>query len=270
MRSSLKICYECAVRGDALTKEEVEYAYCAVLQYDGRNYHGWQRLRDHPTLQAATELAIEGAFARRAAVAAAGRTDRGAHAEGQVVSFCLSEELAPEAVADALNQRLPPDIRVLHARAVPSSFHARTSALGKVYQYRIASAVKISSEQRGRVWHLPKQLDIKRMQQAAQALVGRQDFASFATKSRFARGPTIRELHEASVAESNDLVVVQLHADSFLYHMVRNVVRALVKVGEGRFEPERIAEILAARDRAASPGSAPASGLYLMRVIYEA
>lgn len=252
----------------AAVSDEIEYAYRATLRYDGRNYYGWQRLRDKPTLQGATESALEQALGQRVAVAAAGRTDRGAHAEGQVISFRLSKHLPADELADMLAQHLADDIQLIEADNVPLTFHARTSAVAKVYQYRIVSTAKISHQQEGRVWHLPKRLDVGKMQEAARRLVGQQDFASFATKSRFAKGPTLRDLQEATVNQGDDALVLQFRADSFLYHMVRNMVRALAKVGEGRFGPERISEILAAKDRAASPGSAPASGLYLMRVIY--
>lgn len=257
-----------AVSEEGQQAERIEHAYRAVLRYDGRNYYGWQRLRDKPTLQEAVESAVEGAFGQRVAVAAAGRTDRGAHAEGQVISFRLSKHLPAEELADVLAQHLADDIQLIEADNVPLTFHARSSAVAKIYQYRIVSSPKVSPQQEGRVWHLPKRLDVEKMQQAARRLLGQQDFASFATKSRFAKGSTLRDLQEASVNQSDDALVLQFRANSFLYHMVRNMVRALAKVGEGRFSPERISEILAAKDRAASPGSAPASGLYLMRVIY--
>ncbi len=249
--------------------ESAAHGYRVVLRYDGRGYYGWQRLRDHPTIQAALERAITRAFGEGAPVIGAGRTDRGAHAEGQVAGFHLSQEVSPEKVIAGLNLHLPADIRVLAADAVPLAFHARTSALGKIYHYRIATRAKLLPEDVGRVWHLPrKALDVPAMAAAARGLMGAHDFATFATKSRFARGTTVRNLEEASVGHDGEDVVFQFQAESFLYHMVRNVVRALFKVGEGRWTPERVAEILAAHDRAASPGSAPASGLYLMRVIY--
>ena len=251
-----------------VSTESSHYAYCAVLQYDGRNYYGWQRLREHPTLQAAVELAIERSFAQRVLVVGAGRTDRGAHAEGQVVGFRLTEQHAAAAVAETLNRQLPDDIRVTECRDVPASFHARNSAIGKIYEYRIITTPQLPSAKAGRVWHLPGQLDVMLMRQAARALVGRRDFASFATKSRLARGSSIRHLQQATIDEHGSEIVLQFCADSFLYHMVRNIVRALVKVGQGRVAPDRIAGILTAGDRAASPGSAPASGLYLMQVIY--
>jgi tRNA pseudouridine38-40 synthase len=257
-----------AVPGETQSSGPDEHAYCAVLQYDGRNFYGWQRLRDHPTIQAELELALEGAFARRVAAVGAGRTDRGAHAEGQVAGFRLIQEHPPETVAAALNQRLPPQIRVVEARRVALSFHACTSAVGKRYQYRIDTAEELASSRAGRVWQLPERLDLASMQRAAHLLLGQQDFASFATKSRFARGSTVRELQEAAVSQRGDAFVFEFQASSFLYHMVRNIVRALVKVGQGRYAPEQITTILAARDRAASPGSAPASGLYLMQVFY--
>lgn len=243
--------------------------YRVILSYDGRSYFGWQRLRDKPTIQGALEAAIATAFGESVAVEGAGRTDRGAHAEGQVATFRLQAGLPAEELRTRLNEALPADIRIVDAAVAEAGFHARTSAISKDYAYRIANREQIRDELAGRVWHLRRgTLDTAAMAAALPSLVGRHDFASFATPSKHARGPTVRHMRACELEVSGDVIVLRFHADSFLTHMVRNIVRAVVKVGEGRYRPERIAEILRAANRAASPGSAPASGLYLMKVHY--
>ncbi len=243
-------------------------SYSLVIEYDGRGFYGWQRLRDKPTVQAALEAAVEAAFGERVAVQGAGRTDRGAHALGQVAGIRLAAQVAPDDLVAALNAALPGSVRVKGARIVPDSFHPRTSATAKEYEYRIANAPEIREGLAGRVWHVPGRLDGPSIREALPRLIGRHDFATFATRTRFGQKSTVRELRTAELEVEGDRLVFRFVANSFLYHMVRNMVRLLVKVGEGRVEPGRVAAVLAARDRAASPGSAPASGLYLVQVFY--
>lgn len=245
------------------------HPYSLIVAYDGRAYHGWQRLKEHPTIQGAIEDAIERAFKERTLVQGAGRTDRGAHAEGQCAGFRLSQDIPPEDVHRRLNEELPQDIRIREARRVPATFHARTSATAKRYEYRIANSPEISEELIGRVWHVPGELDVDPMRDAVRLLIGTHDFASFATKPKHRKRSTVCRISDAGVRTEEDRrITFHFQADSFLMHMVRNIVRALVKVGEGRYEAQHIGEILAARQRSASPGSAPASGLYLVRVYY--
>jgi tRNA pseudouridine38-40 synthase len=242
--------------------------YRLTVAYDGRDFYGWQRLKDKPTVQAALEAAVEAAFTERVPVRGAGRTDRGAHAEGQVAGVRLSGAIPPEEVVERLGKALPPSIRVLSADVVPDSFHVRTDATSKDYEYRILNRPELPPELDRRVWHVPEPLDLAAMQTSIEALVGRHDFASFATRPRFEQRSTTCTIASAEVESVDDRVVFRFTADRFLMHMVRNIARAIAKVGEGRYQPSQIAEILAARSRAASPGSAPASGLYLMRVYY--
>lgn len=239
-----------------------------VVAYDGRGWFGWQRLADKPTIQAALENAITEVYGERTAVHGAGRTDRGAHAEGQAASFVLATPVSADVLSAALNAQLPRAIRICEVQAVAASFHARESAVAKTYEYRIDLRANVSKELEGRVWHAPGRLDVEAMKQAAPALVGRHDFASFATKPRFKQKSTVRTMHAVAIESDAEQVTLRFEADGFLNHMVRNLVRALVKVGEGRYPPERIQAILEAKTRAASPGSAPASGLYLMQVSY--
>lgn len=249
-------------------ERDSEHPYCCVVRYDGRKFFGWQRLKDKPSVQGALEQALVEALGERVKIQGAGRTDRGAHAEGQVIGFRLATAYDPDQIVRAMNEVLPEEIRILMGRAVPEGFHVRESAVGKRYEYRILTSAELPADLSGRVWHATRPLDLAAMQAALPALVGRHDFASFASKPRFEQKSTVRLLSEAAVEREGDLLTFTFEADGFLYHMVRNLVGAVAKVGEGRLRPEQIGQILSARDRAASPGSAPASGLYLMEVSY--
>ncbi len=245
--------------------------YRLTIRYDGRNYLGWQRHGDDPTIQGALEQAITAVFGVRSPIQGSGRTDRGAHALGQVASVRLPSDLDldPAAVAVALNMELAEGIEVCSAEPAPDDFHARMSATSKRYRYVIWNAERCPQEEVGLVWHIPGALDVQSMRQACPALLGRHDFASFATRPNFKQKSTVRELTDVALTHDAPRIELAFSADGFLYKMVRNIVRTLVKVGEGRYEPSDLPAILAARDRAAAPGTAPASGLYLDEVFYD-
>lgn len=244
--------------------------YRLDLAYDGRAYYGWQRLADKPTVQGAIEDAITACFDVYTAVYGSGRTDRGVHAEGQVASVTLPHELDPGAAEAALRSALPADIQLLSLRAAPG-FHALESATAKTYRYEIWNAPECPPDRVGRVWHVKGKLDVDAMVPACRVFEGCHDFASFATKPKFKQATTVRTVHSidlrhsTTVPEQLDFV---LRADGFLWKMVRNIVRAIVKVGEGRSSTDQLVEILAAKNRHAAPGTAPASGLYLESVEY--
>lgn len=237
-----------------------------TLTYDGRDYYGWQRHGENPTIQGALEDAVQEAFGVRSLIEGAGRTDRGAHANGQVATVLLPAALTPDMVVAGLNAVLPDDIGVLDAARAPADFHARRSATGKTYRYAIWNARDCPVEHVGLVWHIPGALAIAPMRSACAHFVGEHDFASFAKKPNYARASTVRRLDVAALRHDAPVIEITLRADGFLYKMVRNIVRTLVKVGEGRFAPDDMPRLLAARDRKAAPGTAPASGLYLDRV----
>lgn len=246
-----------------------QHGYRLTLAYDGRGYYGWQRLADKPTIQAALENVAASAWGEKVMMQGAGRTDRGVHAEGQVASFQLSQDIDPKDMVHAFNEALPDDIRVVDADRVPPSFHARMAAIGKEYVYLIWTETEIPPEMDGRAWHVPRALDVSAMQEAATHFAGRHDFASFATRTAYKPKSTERVVEHALVEPCEEVIRFVVQADSFLNHMVRNMVRALVNVGEGRFAPKDITRILEARNRSASPGSAPPAGLYLMHVFFE-
>lgn len=243
--------------------------YRLTLSYDGRPYFGWQRHRDNPTIQGALEGAIEAAFGVRSAVQGSGRTDRGAHANGQVATVALPTGLEADRALEALNTQLPGDIRILEVAAAPPGFHARDAATSKTYRYVIWNAPECPENRVGRVWHIPNSLDIDAMRAACPAFLGQLDFASFATKPNFKQATTVRHLQHIELSAEAPLIEITMRADGFLYKMVRNIVRAIVKVGEGRTSLVQLNQIIAAKDRSAAPGTAPASGLYLEAVAYD-
>ncbi len=242
-----------------------------LIRYDGRPFFGWQRHGEHPTVQGSLEKAIERTLGQRTTVRGSGRTDRGAHACGQVASFELNEKVEGEASLHALRQlnaALPSGIEIMEIRPAVEDFHACDTAIAKRYRYEISCLARLPSALDGRVWHLRSQVDPTMMAAACKILVGRHDFASFATASNFKPSSTTRTIFHAALQRAGPRIRLEFCGDGFLYKMVRNLVRALVKVGEGRSTIDEFHGILAAKDRGAAPGTAPASGLYLDHVFY--
>jgi len=163
---------------------------------------------------------------------------------------------------------LPEGVSVRDVRLADREFHARMSAVGKRYVYTIHNEQDLPAEARGRVWHVPEPLDVEAMRACLDVFVGEHDFASFATKANHARKTTVRTVSSFTLEHDGPRIILRIEADGFLYKMVRNLVRAITKVGEGRWTLERLREILVAQDRQAAPGTAPASGLCLEEVFY--
>ena len=242
--------------------------YKLTLEYDGRGFVGWQRQDNGPSVQEALEDAIEAFSGERVATVAAGRTDSGVHALGQVAHFELAKTREPGVVRDALNHQLRDRmVSVLAAEAVDGDFHARFSAVERVYRYRIVNRRSPLALDAGRAWWAPKPLDAEAMRAAAQILVGEHDFSSFRASHCQAESP-VRTLDELAVERRGDEVAVTARSRSFLHHQVRNMVGTLVLVGEGKWRAEDVAAAHAARDREAGGPTAPADGLYLVAVHY--
>jgi tRNA pseudouridine38-40 synthase len=242
--------------------------YRLTFAYDGRAFMGWQRHGDQRTVQGVLESAILAALGNAVVVQGAGRTDRGAHAEGQVVSVALPAGLALGDLQSRLEAELPSDLELRDVAEAEVAFHARTSAIAKTYGYRIWNAEDCPESELGRVWNSPRTLDLQGMREAATVLLGEHDFASFATKTNFKQKSTVRNLQSVEIAFDEPIIEFSFVADAFLYKMVRNLVRAIVKVGEGRSDKHKLKAILEAKDRSAAPGTAPASGLCLKSVEY--
>ena len=197
----------------------------------------------------------------------ASRTDAGVHALGQVASVHATEPLDPGTVMAALNARLPRDVRVLAARAAPEGFHARRAARLKRYGYLLATDAVLSPFLRGFAWHVGRPLDTRAMAEAAGGLRGKHDFSAFCAAPGRARDPVCR-VHAVRVVVRRQRIGILISADSFLHHMVRNIVGTLVEVGLARRSAGWPGEVLAGRDRRAAGPTAPADGLYLLRVLY--
>lgn len=240
-----------------------------LLAYDGRPFHGWQRLRGERTVQGEVEAALSDLLGGERTVEGSGRTDRGVHADGQVATTRIPADVDVEGLAMDLHERLQPHVTLRAVREAPGDLHARMSALGKTYRYEIVQGGELPAELEMKVWHVKRSLRVAPMAEAAQHLVGTHDFTSFATPGKGQRQDAVRTIADAHVEAEGPHLAIWLSADGFLYKMVRTIVRALARVGEGKAAPDDIARILAARDRSASPGAAPASGLYLEEVHYD-
>jgi tRNA pseudouridine38-40 synthase len=238
-----------------------------ILEYDGTRYAGWQRQLDQPTIQAAVEEALASIAQERIAVVGAGRTDAGVHALGQAASFRTDKSLTPGDWLRALNAVLPKDISVRSVEQAADGFHARYSALGKLYEYRILNRAVRSALERERMWHLRKALDLAAMQEAAGALIGFRDFSSFEGSPTDNTNPMCR-LERLDLHRQDDLIRIEAYADRFLRQMVRAIVGTLAEVGAGTRGAASLATVLSAKSRAAAGKTAPPHGLYLIRVDY--
>jgi len=238
------------------------------LAYDGTNYAGWQFQPQHTTIQGALEQALLKITGEEVRVVGSGRTDAGVHALGQVASFRTSSQHSPDVFHRALNAELPRDIVILDAAEAPLDFHPIRDAHRKRYRYVIHDGRWRDVFQRNYAWLYRHRLDELAMQRAAQALVGKHDFASFET-SGSERDSSVRTVFELVVARvSENVVTVEIEADGFLYNMVRTIVGTLVEVGRGEQPESWPGEVLAAADRRAAAATAPPQGLFLVRVDY--
>jgi tRNA pseudouridine38-40 synthase len=243
--------------------------YRLVVEYDGRPYRGFQAQADLPSVQASIERAVLGFSGEAIRLAAAGRTDTGVHATGQVVHIDLSKPWRPQVVRDALNAHLVPEpIAIVEADIVEEGWHARFSATERRYIYRILNRVAPPALAQGFVWHVKKPLDADAMHQAAQALVGHHDFTTFRDAQCQSKSP-VKTLDLARVTRVGEEVRLEFAARSFLHRQVRSMTGAIAEVGIGRWTASDLAAALEARDRKACGQVAPADGLCLVGVRYD-
>jgi len=241
--------------------------YKLTIEYDGTEYNGWQVQPNGRTVQAVLQDALTEMTGESAAVVAAGRTDAGVHACGQVVSFALQRAVPAETLQRALNALTPPDICVTAAEVVADDFHPRRAASSRVYAYRIWNARWMSPFWRRYSWHVPRPLDLDCMRSAAACLIGEHDFASFQAAGCEAKQP-VRQVLRSDLDRSDHLITYTIEASGFLRHMVRNIVGTLVEVGLGERGAADLPVLLARRDRTLAGPTAPACGLCLLRVNY--
>jgi tRNA pseudouridine38-40 synthase len=243
--------------------------YRLLIEYDGRPYHGFQAQERLASVQGSIERAVKGFCGQTLRLHAAGRTDTGVHATGQVIHLDLEKDWRPEVVRDALNAHLVPEpIVILEAQVAPESWHARFSARERRYLYRILNRKSPPALDQGRAWHVKKPLDAAAMHEAAQVLVGHHDFTTFRDLGCQAKSP-MKTLDVAAVRREGDHVLLDFASRSFLHRQVRSMTGSLAEVGVGRWTPADLKAALEARDRKACGPVAPAEGLYLTYVGYE-
>ena len=242
--------------------------YKITIEYDGTDYVGWQAQDNGPSVQDALEHAIFAFSGETLRLIAAGRTDAGVHALGQVAHFDLKKKMEPYKVMAAINAHLKgARVAVLKAEAVDPEFSARFSATKRHYLYRILNRQGSPVLDRGKVWFVPQPLDAEKMHEAAKGLVGKHDFTTFRSIRCQAKSP-VKTLDQLDVNREGEEVHFKVSARSFLHHQVRSLVGTLKLVGEGKWNGEDVLKSLEARDRSKLGFHAPAAGLYLTQVDY--
>jgi len=244
--------------------------YRLTLEYDGTPFTGWQRQAGTLSVQQVVEEAIAKMAGETVVIQAAGRTDSGVHALGQVVSFDLSREWDPFRIREALNFHTKPHpVAIIAAEAVPDSFEARFSALARHYEYRVLNRRARPALDDYRLWHCPMALDAEAMHAAAQLIVGKHDFTTFRAAECQAKSP-VKTLDRLDVSREGEIIVVRASARSFLHSQVRSMVGSLKLVGEGKWSAREFRAALDAMDRSRCGPLAPPEGLYLVKVDYAA
>ena len=239
------------------------------IEYDGTSYNGWQRQKNGIGVQQRLEEALAAVANEDVDVTCAGRTDTGVHATGQVVHFDTSAERSDRGWLLGANTNLPPDINVSWAKRVSEEFHARFSATGRSYRYVILNRLQRSALHRHRAWWVHQPLDERRMHAAAQQLVGEHDFSAYRAAGCQSGSP-IREVTGITVSREGDWVFLDVSANAFLMHMVRNITGTLATIGQGEQRLDWALDVLESRDRKSGGVTAPPHGLTLVAVEYPA
>ena len=240
-----------------------------VLEYDGSQFCGWQVQPGQRSVQGVLESALRQVTGEDVKLHGSGRTDAGVHALGQVASFVTSSAMPPGKFKPALNRFLPSDVRVLDSAIVPEGFHARFSAVGKTYDYRIIQSDVTPPLLRNRVWAIRQKLDLEAIAEALDALVGTHDFRAFCASGSSVEN-TVRTVTRAAqgVEAESKIIRLSLSADGFLYNMVRIIAATAVRIGSGKLPPGIFAEAIDTGRRGLLPYTAPPQGLYLVAVKY--
>lgn len=243
--------------------------YKLLIEYDGGALSGWQLQDDQPTVQGVLENAIEKLHGQHCLVYGAGRTDAGVHALGQVAHVDLPKVWDPFVLRNAINGNVRPHrVTVIAAEEVDDKFHARFSATERRYLYRILNRRSPPALEHGKVWHVPVDLDVDAMHEAAQYLVGTHDFSTFRAASCQAQSP-LKTLDVLNVFRYGEEIEIEARARSFLHHQVRSMVGTLKQVGEGKWTVQDMKRALDAKNREACGTVAPSTGLYLVSVGFE-
>lgn len=240
-----------------------------VVIFDGSAYFGWQWQPNGVSVQEKIEEALKHLTGKRIVLEGSSRTDTGVHALGMVASFKWPKKnMLIADLKKALNALLPEDIRVQNIKKMAPDFHARFSAKGKIYRYRILNAPISDPFRRKMVWYIYQKLDVRLMRRAAKCFVGKKDFSSVAANPGYKRTTMVRHIKRCQVRTRGDEIYIEVEADGFLYKMVRTIVGTLVQVGLGKRDVFSVKELIASKDRRLAGKTAPAQGLYLIQVKY--
>jgi tRNA pseudouridine38-40 synthase len=242
--------------------------YKAIVEYDGTNFSGWQRQKEFVSGQSIVEDAILGFCQEKVNVQCSGRTDAGVHARGQVVHFDLATDRDTRSVMHGINFHMATQpVVLLSVEAVDSEFHARFDAKKRYYRYHIINREAPLVLDENRAWVVHQKLDVNAMREAAQHLIGQHDFTTFRASACQAKSP-IKTMDKIEFSQLGENIFIDIEALSFLHHMVRNVVGTLQMVGQGKWIPEDVKTALEAKNRTAGGPTAPACGLYFIKVDY--
>lgn len=238
-----------------------------IIEYDGTNYHGWQRQKNAITIQQVLEEAIGSVTGEKISLIGSGRTDAGVHAIAQVANFFTNTTIPIDRLPYAINSKLPRDITVNHASIVPPDFHARKSAIAKIYNYRIYNANFPSPLYRHYTYFYSRPLDVNAMKKAAKFFIGEHDFSAFRTTGSSIK-TTVRRIEHLEILQDDKLINIRICANGFLYNMARIIAGTLLEVGAHKKKPEEVPEILRSKDRNKAGKTLAPQGLCLLKVIY--
>ncbi|NLJ58922.1 MAG: tRNA pseudouridine(38-40) synthase TruA [Tissierellia bacterium] len=239
-----------------------------TLAYDGTQYFGWQTQKNRPTIQETLETNISIVMKEKINLIGSGRTDRGVHALGQVANFKATTKIPEDKIKIAINAKLPSDIRVLESREVDIDFNSRFNAVDKTYIYQIYNSSVANPFYSRYSWFVPQNLDLTKMEEALQLIVGTHDFKGFMATGSSVKS-TIRTIYEANLVTENNLLKIYIKGNGFLYNMVRIIAGTIIDIGRGLKDISSIDEVLIEKDRSLLGRTAPPEGLFLMNVNYE-
>lgn len=239
-----------------------------TIEYDGKEYNGWQKQPNKLNIQGEIERAIQNITGKQVELIGSGRTDAGVHAFGQVANFKIDSDFPIEKMAIAINSQLKKSICIKKAEEVPQEFHSRYNCHSKTYQYVIDNSEQGTAIYRGLTYHVSQKLNVEKMQKAVKYFIGEHDFSSFKSSGTSSKS-SVRTVYDAKVEKDGEKVKISITGNGFLYNMVRIISGTLVEVGLNNIEPEDIPKIIDAKNRQMAGKTLPPQGLFLMKVEYK-
>lgn len=238
-----------------------------IIEFDGSNFCGWQKQPKGRTVQQTVEKAINKATNEQIEINGSSRTDAGVHAKGMVANFFTNSTIPADKFREAINARLPEDVSIIKSEEVDENFHARYSSKGKTYSYTIINRYERLSLGHQYLYHYRYKLDMEKMNEACAYFVGKHDFSAFMSPGSSIK-TTVRTIHDIHIQKNGDKIIIYVTGDGFLYNMVRIIVGTLLKIGNGKLEPEDIPQIIEEKNRKRAGMCVPPNGLVLEKVFY--